>query len=100
MKIDTKVVHLVYYTDLDDAIRDFLMEKGAVNSDFEVACIEELNNDSAKMFNVAKISYAISDTEKNMILGGDLGFQTETILDWMCCEDKIPAGKYIVDVSW
>lgn len=101
MKYQTRTTNFVNYNDLDRAISEFLKEKGAKNTEFEVVAYEELGNDSDKAFNIGKYDWAVPDEkDKQEILRGNLYFRTGPILEWMCAEGKIPAGDYVVEISW
>lgn len=101
MKFQTKTIHSVDYNDLDEAINEFLKEKGAIKTDFEIVAHHELMNDMSKEFSVGKYNWAVpSESDKSEILNGKLGWQTNKILEWICSEGKIPAGDYVVDISW
>lgn len=101
MKYQTRTTNFVNYNDLDRAISEFLKEKGAKNTEFEIVAYEELGNDSDKAFNIGKYDWAVLDEkDKQEILRGNLYFRTGVILEWMCAEGKIPAGDYVVEISW
>lgn len=101
MKYQTRTTNFVNYNDLDRAISEFLKEKGAKNTQFEVVAYEELGNDSDKAFNIGKYDFSLPDeSDKADILNGKLHYQTGRILEWMCAEGKIPAGDYVVEISW
>lgn len=101
MKFTTKTIRSVNYNDLDESISEFLKEKGAKTSEFEIVAYEELGNDSAQTFNVGKYDWAVpSEGDKQEILDGKLHWRTGKILEWMCSEEKIPAGDYVVEISW
>lgn len=101
MKITTKTIHSVNYNDFDEAISEFLKEKGATETSFEIVAYEELGNDSAQTFDIGKYDWAVPNEEdKAEILNGTLHYRTGDILEWMCAEGKIPAGDYVVEISW
>jgi hypothetical protein len=101
MKFTTKTTHHVDYNDLDEAISEFLKEKGATKTNFEIVAYEELGNYTAKTFNISKYDWAFpSEEEKQEILDGKLHWRTGKIMEWMHAEEKIPAGDYIVKINW
>ena len=101
MKFSTTTIHKVNYNDFNKAINEFLKEKGANKIDYEIVADEELGNDCAKAFDVGKYNWAIpSENEKQEIINGKLAWSTGKILEWMCQEEKIPSGEYLVKISW
>lgn len=101
MKIETKTTHYVNYRDFDDAINSFLKSKGEMRCDFEIVAHHELGNDSCVNFTIGKYDWSkISEEKKQEILNGNLRYKGGKILEWMLEEKLIPAGEYIVTVSW
>lgn len=69
MKIDTKIIHHVDYNDLDEAINEFLKEKGCKEYDFEFVCEYEACNDTSYEISVGKYDWAkIKEKGKQKIL--------------------------------
>lgn len=100
MKITTKTIHSVNYNDFDEAINEFLREKG-VKRNFEIVDHHELMNDVSVSFDVGKYDWAVpTEKEKQEILNGKLGWRAGKILEWMHAEGKIPSGEYLVKISW
>lgn len=101
MKITTKTIHEVDYNDLDEAISEFLKEKGAAKTEFKIVAYEELGNDSAQTFSIGGYDWAVpKEKEKAEILKGKLHYKTSSIMEWMCSEGKIPSGDYVIEICW
>ena len=67
MKFQTKTIHSVDYNDLDEAINEFLKEKGATKTDFEIVAHHELMNDMSKEFSVGKYNWAVPKRTKSSL---------------------------------
>jgi hypothetical protein len=99
MKITTKTIHSVNYNDFDEAINDFLEEKGGKPYEYEVCVQHESGSGDNLIFEVGLYDWAkISEEDKQYILSGEL--DTDQILEWMHAEGKIPSGEYLVEISW
>lgn len=96
MNVIKKVVFEVDYNDLDDAISDFLVEKG-LKGNYECVVCEEWGNDESHSFTVTP---RIRESNKKDIVARNLNYQTAILLDWMCAEGKIEPGEYLVNISW
>ena len=97
MKYTTRTVNYVDYSELDRATKAFVAKKGFPGTP-EIACDEELNNDSEKEFAVvpkAPDAYSLERFKK-----GNYSYRTGKLLDWMCLENEIPSGSYLVGISW
>lgn len=100
MKIETKIIHHVDYNDLDEAINEFLKEKGC-KCDFEFVDAQEFSNNSSYEISVGnKWDTFLTKGKQDEILEGNFSWATRRILQWMHEEGKIPAGDYIIKVSW
>jgi hypothetical protein len=101
MKFTTKVIHKVNYNDFDKAINEFLEQKGGKPYEFEIVAHHKLGNDMSKTFSVGLYDQTkIDDYDKAEILKGDLDYRGDDILEWMHEEGLIPAGEYLVKISW
>jgi hypothetical protein len=99
MKFTTKTIHFVNYNDFDEAINDFLEEKGVKPYEYEVCVQHEVGDGDNLTFEVGLHDWAkISEDDKQCILDGELN--TNEILEWMHEEGKIPAGEYLVEIFW
>ena len=101
MKLTTKVIHEVNYSDFDAAINSFLEQKGGKPFEFEIVAHHELSNDTCKTFSAGLYDWSkLDDDDKQAILNGDLYQRGGDILEWMHEEKLIPAGEYLVKISW
>ncbi len=94
-----KVVIEVDYNDLDEAVTTFLKLKNFSDRNFdkhgyECIAVNEWSNYQSHTFTVSP--NIPDDDEKNDI--GGMG--TGEILDWMCAENLVEAGEYLVNVCW
>jgi hypothetical protein len=99
MKFKQEKVFRPEWHEIEKEITAFLKSKGVpMMEDYNIPCEEEMSNDSTYSSNVnpeVPSAYEMKD-----ILKGQLGWKTGMILDWMCAEKVIPAGEYVVDISW
>lgn len=101
MKFKTKVIHEVNYNDFDAAINEFLEQKGGEPYEFEIVAHHELGNDMSKTFSAGLYDWSKpSNDDKQEILNGDLNYRGGDILEWMHEDGLIPAGEYLVKISW
>ena len=101
MKFTTKVIHEVNYNDFDNAINEFLEQKGGKPYEFEIVTHHELWNGMSTTFSVGLYDLTKpNDNHKKMILNDYLEYQGGDILEWMHEEGLIPAGEYLVKISW
>jgi hypothetical protein len=82
------------YSDVDEAVSEFLSEQFGREIYYESAAVEEWSNDSRHRFNVEMEEPDDFDMECGELMS--LG----SILNWMCAKGKIDAGAYLVTVSW
>lgn len=96
LKMLSETVHVVDCFDLDDFI-------GKVTGHaFECCACEEWGNDSDHTFHVDREidkhdKKAWSEFKKT---GGYNTYALRSILQGLCNEDHIPAGKYLISVCW
>lgn len=101
MKIETKTTHNVNHNNFDRAVQEFLKSKGAKRTDFEIASDHEMGNDTCASFTVGEHDWSkIDEEQKQEILNGKLYYCGGDILQWMHEEGLVPAGEYIVKISW
>ena len=101
MEYTTTTIHKVNYNNFDKAICEFLKQKGAKDCEFEIVAHHELGNDTDKAFLVGKYDWhKLVESDKEDILNGELHWKGETILNWMYEDGLIPAGEYLVEISW
>ena len=99
LTINTKTVNEVDYDDVDQAIAEFLKSKGFdLGRRYECVCEEEWQNDMKKEWQIEP--NLPKDYDLKRFAENNFGFRTRTILDWMCADGLIPAGNYLIDVSW
>lgn len=96
MKIETKMVHYVEYRDLEEFV---VLEYGR---ELEFVADQECGNDTSQEFWVTAEPLPLWDGEliEQWRTGGDPGWVTGAVLNDLCVKGKIPAGEYIVRVSW
>lgn len=92
LKYTQEVLICVEYRDLE---RFILEETG---HEYEVIANEEFKNDSVQRYRVE--AFKSSDWEEFKSTGEQKLFRLRDILNGLCAEDKIPAGKYLVSVCW
>lgn len=96
MKVKQESVFTVDYNDLDKAI-----QKHFGRPEYECVADEEWNNYSAYDFNV---DGKLDDWDMKKLAGwittGKNTPSVRTILNKMCSDSAIQAGKYIVKVFW
>jgi len=99
LKINTKTVNEVDYNDVDQAITEFLKSKGFdPGRQYDCVCEEEWQNDMKKEW---KIEPRLPETyDLKRYAECKFSYRTRSILDWMCADGLIPAGNYLIDVSW
>ena len=91
-----KVVNEVALNKLDRAITTFLKSKNYSEKNFdkygyESVAENEWSNDQSHTFYVTP----------EVPIDNDIGrMSTRTILNWMCAENLMEQGDYLVDVSW
>jgi len=101
MKFTTKVIHEVNYNDFDNAINEFLEQKGGKPYEFEIVAHHELGNDMSKTFSAGQYDWCKPDDyDKAEILDGELHHRGGDILEWMHEDGLIPSGEYLVKISW
>ena len=92
-KLETK-----YTIDSFD-FNDFLTSK--YGGDFEFVAQEEANNGSSYKYTVDGKLDNIDDNDIEDVRNGDYGdVQVCDILDVLCADGHIEAGKYLISVSW
>ena len=97
MKYQTETVYIVDYNDLNEATREFVKSK-KLPGEPEVVSNLEMSNDTAKTISVSPRKpegYDLRSFKK-----GDYSFGTNALLDWMCYDKIIPAGEYVIEISW
>ena len=95
--VETNPINKVSMNDFDTAVSNFLKLKG-LNDDYGIADVEELSNGVIKDFTV--VSKLPIGYDMKSLTEGKNSYRTSCILNWMCQENLIPAGKYQVNVSW
>lgn len=99
MKTTSKTIHSVKYSDFDEAINEFLQEKGGKPYEYEVCVQHELGSGDCLTFEVGMDDWAkVTEEDKQYILDGE--GDTNNILEWMYEEGKIAAGEYLVEMYW
>ena len=76
--------------------------KEKLGFEYEIPSMEERGNDVSIDFNVSKTTVG-RDTKDviEMMNGGRIkNFMLSDILQYMCDEDIIEEGNYLIDVSW
>ena len=92
MKYIEKTVFEVNYGDLDKAISE---EFGI---EFEIVAHHELMNDVAWTCTVRP--EPMEEYYRGRLEGGNFIWMGGILLNEMCHRGKIPAGKYVVEISW
>lgn len=97
LKATTKTYIEVNYGDLDNFINACF--PGVM---FECACIEEWSNDTKHSINVDGKLHGI-DADDYAEFKATLGtkqWRLRSYLNGMCADGLIPAGTYLINVSW
>lgn len=97
LKVKTETTHSVAYRDFDKFVQHHTGRK-----DYESVSLQEWSNGIDKVFNVSGV---LSDFDKRIFEAFKAGkhsgsYLAQTILDALCAEGKLPAGKYTLRVSW
>lgn len=96
LKISTKTYHEV------DAYSLSAFIKEVYGHNFEFVADQECGNDSSHTFEVSRKN-SFEDLVDDMIAFKDNGkyaFMAGPILNDLCDQDLIPAGTYLISVSW
>lgn len=95
LNYSSKITHHVDYRDLEEYIKEVF------GFDYEIAAAEECGNDTALHFNIdgEVDEYDAKDLEK-LKSGEWVPYRTRMLLNVMAKNLTIPAGDYIVKVSW
>lgn len=97
LRMNTVTVHEVNYADLDDFIS---FHYGVA---FETPCDQEMSNDSDKVLTISKEKLDKWDMgcfDKAKIDGCFPGGSLRPIMTDLCNRGLLPAGKYVIRVSW
>lgn len=96
--MQTKVTYFVDYYDLEFFV------KTKYGHDIEIAAMEECSNDSSLTFDVSNnkslAEYEFQQHVAWVMDGRFWPFGTGNILNQLCIDGHIPAGTYVIDVSW
>lgn len=96
LKSTTETVIRVEYYDLDSFIQEITGQH-----DFECVANMEWSNDSEHRFNVnGKLGQLDLDDWNNFKAGQYENYRVRTILNGLCADKHIPAGTYLIRVSW
>ncbi len=92
----TKVSNYVEYYDLEKFVKERYGHK------IEIVAMEEASNDTSLVFFVdGVISSGYSDKIEHWLETGEFfHFGTNIILQKLCYDSYIPAGEYVIEVSW
>lgn len=93
---ESEIVVKVDYSNLEQGINLFLKSQG-IDKEFELTVEHECSNDTSLTFDV---DAGIDDSEIKELKDGNFYFRCGDILRWMCKNDLILAGEYLVNVSW
>ncbi len=98
LKHEYKTYIEVDYGNLDE----FLTERFGLNEEYEFVAAEEVGNDSSTTLNVEpKLDkYAKEDVEEVLKTKKWKCYRTRALLCYLCEKGEIPAGKYLISVSW
>lgn len=97
LKVKTETTHFVDYRDFDAFVQHHTGRK-----DYESVPLQEWSNDSDKVFNVGGTPNKFDKRDFEAFKAGthDGAWLAQTILNALCAEGKLPAGKYTIRVSW
>lgn len=98
LKINTKPTHHVNYSDWES----FVAKEYKVKN-YQIACAEEMGNDTAFMSNVHKtelVLYEVDKLNKFVASNGGTRWITHLLLQDLVNRDKIPEGTYVIKISW
>ncbi len=98
LKMTTREYIEVNYGDLDE----FLTERFSFDPRYEFVAAEEMSNDSEKSITVEPELDKYDKEEMREILETKKWkcCQTSTLLCYLCEKGEIPAGDYLISVSW
>lgn len=95
LKCKVRTVISVNYNDLERFI------KAETGREYEIACQEEVGNDTEHTYNVeAKLDLYNAKEWVDFKAGSKTQYILRTILCGLCLEGKLQAGEYLVRVSW
>lgn len=99
MKIATQAFHVVDSDDFGDAVSEFF---GV--DDYNFAANEEVSDGNSRTYTV-KEDYILDKYWEDQFFGWKNGSQYYApgpviLLGLMCAEGAIPAGEYLIKVSW
>jgi hypothetical protein len=94
MKVKTIVE--MSYDEFDQLVNQHIP---AANGKYEFTAEEECGNDTAKTFNGIDGSFKYVEREEAEIEKGNLR-NTHAVLHCLCKKGYIPAGDYVITVSW
>jgi|SRR5579859_1480941 len=97
LPIVTRTYQTVDYNDLETFIR-----QETNNKNCELVCSEEWSNDSYYYIGVK--NQALSDYEQQVFnafqAGKEKDYVLRIVMQKLCLDGKIPAGDYLIHVSW
>ena len=97
MKITTKVLHVVDYSDLEKIIA------ATYYQDYELPYDEECNNDTSLTATVGKGQNTSDYDRKRLETFKDSGkgqYMMRPLLNDLADQNLIPEGEYLIEVSW
>lgn len=96
LKVRTETVHFVDYNDLEDFAKTVYPFLG----EYRFAAVQECGNDTDVTFNPSGKPDNFDAKEwKNVVRGGPLS-SNYLLMDQLVRDGHIPAGTYVVRVSW
>lgn len=100
-RVKTETVHRMDYGDVGDLLNEHFPQ---LKGEYDFAAAEETGNDEARSFSVsdkpAEPGSMEADYDLPDIESGNWQYRTNIYLDELARRGVIPAGSYVVDISW
>jgi hypothetical protein len=94
-EMKTEAFFVLGYKEFDKLVNDNIP---SADGKYNFAAGEEASNDSSHIYRV--INDVMLDYDLENIEGGELQYNAGVILNYLCRETIIPAGNYLIEVSW
>lgn len=102
IKVNKRVINEVNYSDLEKLIEEHFGKPNGITEECNLPSQEEWSNDINIKITVEKEMSPYAEGQiKDMISKKEYTtYSLNYIMNWLCKEGKIEAGKYMISVSW
>lgn len=101
---EVKTVYSCTYRDIEALIDEHYGEKCGFKEKFELPSLEERGSGSGEDWDISIRKEDIKDYRQEYLTPDSKGryrqWSTRTFLTDLCNKDIIPAGSYLIDISW